>query len=102
MPFNYQSLKRITGAAVIDGSLVSGDLNNLAVTGGKLQTLSITGGKFATSSVDLSGSVTTGSLAVSLLPDPHPPTNMAQQKINIYLWLRRRYSFFISLTPIVN
>ena len=64
MPFNYQSLKNITGAAIQDGTIESNDLDNLSVTGTKLETLSVTTPKFGNASVDLAGTVTTGTLAI--------------------------------------
>ncbi len=62
MPFNYQTLKNITGEAIVDGTLVAGDVANTNVTAIKLQSGAITADKMATSSVDLASNVVTGTL----------------------------------------
>jgi len=65
MPFNYQSLKNITGAAIVDGSLVEADLQNLGVTAGKIELLAVNDTKLANNAIDLGTGTVTGTLPVN-------------------------------------
>lgn len=65
MPFDYQSLKNITGEAIVDGSLSANDIANLNVTANKLEIGSVNSAKLATNAVNLSSAVVTGTLPVS-------------------------------------
>ena len=62
MPFNYQSLKNLTDAAIVDGSIQTVDIDNLAVTGDKFVLNTISSAKLATNSVDLSSAAITGTM----------------------------------------
>lgn len=64
MPFDYQSLKRITGTAIVNTTLADVDIQDGTITGGKLQLSAVTSAKLASSAVDLGTSTTTGSLPV--------------------------------------
>ena len=63
MAFNYDSLKRITTAGIVDRTISTTDLASNSVTNGKLANTTITAAKFAGSAVDLASSVTTGTAA---------------------------------------
>lgn len=65
MPFDYQSLKNITGEAIIDGSLSTNDIADQNVTAGKLEIGAVTSAKLATNAVNLGSGVVTGTLPVS-------------------------------------
>ena len=65
MPFNYQTLKNITSAAIIDGSITNAELATSAITDAKIADTTITSGKFATGAVDLSTSTVTGTTPFS-------------------------------------
>jgi hypothetical protein len=65
MPFNYQSLKNLTSAAIVDGSLAESDVANLGVTAGKLELGAVTNAKIGTGAVDLAASTVTNTLPVS-------------------------------------
>ena len=65
MPFNYQTLKNITSAAIIDGSITNAELATASITDAKIADTTITSGKFATGAVDLSTSTVTGTTPFS-------------------------------------
>ena len=65
MPFNYQTLKRLTGASLVDLTVVAGDLANTTVNSTNLAGSAITAAKIASSAVDLTTTVVTGTLPVS-------------------------------------
>jgi hypothetical protein len=65
MAFNYQSLKKITNAAIVDGTIVEADLGTTAVSAAKIATGQVTAAKLAPSSVDLSGAKVTGTATVA-------------------------------------
>ena len=65
MAFNYDSLKRITTAGIIDRTISTNDLANNSVTNGKLANTTVTANKFAASAVDLGSGVTTGTAATN-------------------------------------
>ena len=65
MPFNYQTLKNITSAAIIDGSITNAELVTSSITDVKIADTTITSGKFATGAVDLSTSTVTGTTPFS-------------------------------------
>ena len=64
MAFNYDSLKRITSASIIDTTIIDADIATGNVTTDKIPTLAVTSSKLAANSVDLGSSVTTGSAGV--------------------------------------
>jgi hypothetical protein len=65
MPFNYQSLRNLTGASFIDGSIDTADLANTSITAGKLALGAIDSSKLATSAVNTTTTVVTGTLPVN-------------------------------------
>jgi len=65
MPFNYQSLKNITGAAIVDDSLVEANIAGLNVTADKLELSAVTNTKMASGSVDLIAATVTGVLPIN-------------------------------------
>jgi hypothetical protein len=65
MPFNYQTLKNITSAAIVDGSITNAELATSSITDAKITDTTITGGKFATGAIDLSASTVTGTTPFS-------------------------------------
>lgn len=65
MPFDYQSLKNITGEAIIDGSLSADDIADLNVSANKLEIGSVTSAKLGTGAVNLGSAVVTGTLPIS-------------------------------------
>ena len=65
MPFNYQTLKQITSAAIIDGSITNAELATSSITGEKIVDTTITSGKFGSGAIDLSTSTVTGTTPVS-------------------------------------
>lgn len=65
MPFNYQSLKNITGAAIVDGGLEEASIAGLNVSAGKLELSAITNVKLATGAVNLATATVTGTLPVN-------------------------------------
>jgi len=65
MPFNYETLKRLQGDAVIDQSLTSDDIKDGDIDADKLDNSSISSAQLADAAVNLSGNKVTGSLAVN-------------------------------------
>jgi hypothetical protein len=65
MPFNYQTLKNITSAAIIDGSITNTELATSSITDAKIADTTITSGKFGSSAIDLSASTVTGTTPFS-------------------------------------
>jgi hypothetical protein len=65
MPFNYQSLRNLTGASFIDGSIDTADLANTSITAGKIALGAIDSSKLATSAVNTTTTVVTGTLPVN-------------------------------------
>jgi len=65
MAFDYQTLKKLTNASLVDLTVNSGDLATSAVDTAQLADNTIDGDALATAAVDLTGSVATGALAVS-------------------------------------
>ena len=65
MAFDYQSLKKVTGAAIVDGSLAQADLANTTVTGTNIATGAVGSDEMATGAVDLGSAKATGALSVA-------------------------------------
>jgi hypothetical protein len=65
MPFNYQTLKQITSAAIADGVLVAGNFASQTITSGNIADGEVTAGKLATGAVDLASATVTGTMPVS-------------------------------------
>ena len=65
MPFNYQTLKQITSAAIVDGSITNAELATSSITDAKIVDTTITSGKFGSSAIDLSTSTVAGTTPVS-------------------------------------
>lgn len=65
MPFNYQTLKQITSAAIVDGSLTNAELAASAITDVKIVDTTITSGKLGSGAVDLTAGTVTGTTPVS-------------------------------------
>ncbi len=65
MPFNYQSLKNITNASIVDGSLTATDLADSSIDSSKMQNNVIGSAELASGAVDVSTSTVTGTLVVS-------------------------------------
>ena len=65
MAFDYQSLKKISNQAIVDGTIASQDIGNLQVTAGKIGAGEISAAKMAPSSVDLGGAKVTGTAGVA-------------------------------------
>ena len=66
MPFNYQTLKNLTGASVTAGSLVNANIASRTIPSGDITDLAVTSGKLANSSVSFATGVTTGTAPVTL------------------------------------
>ena len=65
MPFNYQTLKNITNASIIDGTLTASDLQDGSIDASKIQSGVIGSAELATNAVDVSTSTVTGTLTVA-------------------------------------
>jgi hypothetical protein len=65
MPFNYQTLRNLTGAAVIDGQLTDADFLNRSIPTSDIATGAITAAKMTAASVDLASNKVTGILPIA-------------------------------------
>lgn len=65
MAFDYQSLKNLSSESLVNSTVTGSDLSANAVTSGKLAATTISATEIAESAVDLSGSITTGSVSVA-------------------------------------
>ena len=65
MAFDYQTLKKVTGAAIVDGTLGSVDLANTTVTDTSIATGAVGADEMASGSVNLASAKVTGALAVA-------------------------------------
>jgi hypothetical protein len=65
MPFDYQSVKRLTATALTNNTLLGADLANNAITVDKIAGGTITANEIAAGAVDLNSSVVTGTNPVS-------------------------------------
>jgi hypothetical protein len=65
MAFNYQTLRRITGTAIVDGSLSDRELGDASATGIKVADGSVDANKLATNAVNLGTATTTGTLPLA-------------------------------------
>jgi len=66
MAFNYDTLKRITGSGIVDGTLQAGQIAANAVAASELAANSVTEAKLANNAVDINGSKVSGSVAVGV------------------------------------
>src|SRR6056300_1781 len=60
MAFSYESLKKLTTAAIVDGEVHSADIGTGEITADKISSGAVTSGKLATNAVSLSSTVVTG------------------------------------------
>jgi hypothetical protein len=60
MAFNYDSLKRITSAGIVDRTMTTADLADLSITNAKITNTTVVAGDFAPSAVDVGSSIVTG------------------------------------------
>lgn len=60
MPFNYQTLKNITDAAIIPGTLTGDDLNSNAITDTKIANTTITASEIGAGAVNVASVTVTG------------------------------------------
>ncbi len=65
MPFNYQSLKNLTGASFLDGTIDTADIANTTITAGKIALGAIDSTKLAPNAVNTTTSVVTGTLPIT-------------------------------------
>ena len=65
MAIDYNSLKKITSASIVDGSIVADDIAAGNVTANEIGNTQISSAKMATSAVDLGANTVTGTLPVS-------------------------------------
>ena len=65
MAFDYQTLKRITGTAIIDGTLTTGNIASRTIATSELADGQITAAKLGSSSVNYTSAVVTGTMPVS-------------------------------------
>ena len=65
MPFNYQTLKQITSASIIDGVLVAGNFASQTITSANIADGEVTDGKLGTGAVDYTSNKVTGIMPVS-------------------------------------
>jgi hypothetical protein len=65
MAFNYQTLKKLTGTAFVDGTITNAKIANTTVATDDIAGNAITSGKLANSAVDLTSSVVTGAIPAS-------------------------------------
>jgi hypothetical protein len=65
MPFNYQTLKNLTGAAIIDLQIGSNQITDRSIPDADITAGAVTSGKMASSAVSLSSSTVTGTLPVT-------------------------------------
>jgi len=65
MPFNYQSLKNITSAAIVDSAVSTANIAGLAISGDRLVNNTVAAVNLATGAVDNTSGIITGTLPVS-------------------------------------
>lgn len=65
MPFNYQTLKNLTGSAIIDLQIGTAQLTDRSIPDADITSGAVSSGKMASSAVDLASSVVTGTLPVT-------------------------------------
>lgn len=65
MPFNYQTLKRLTGTAFVDGSITASKTADRTIETADVASNAITAAKLASGAVDLSSNKVTNTLPVS-------------------------------------
>lgn len=64
MPFNYQTLKNLTGSAIIDLQVGTSQLTDRSIPDADITASAVTSGKMATGAVNLSTSAVTGTLPI--------------------------------------
>lgn len=62
MPFNYQTLKNISQAALVNSAVIGADVNTSQVTAAKVAASTITANELASGSVDLTAATVSGTL----------------------------------------
>ena len=65
MPIDYNALKRITTASIVDGTVVAGDIADGNITNNEIASGQITAVKLATNAVDLAAGTVNGTLPIS-------------------------------------
>jgi hypothetical protein len=60
MPFNYDTLKRITSAGIVDRNITTADLADLSITNAKIANTTVIAAEFASNAVDVGSGVVTG------------------------------------------
>ena len=65
MAIDYNGLKKITSASIVDGAITASDLGSNAVTNVEIANGNVTAAKLATNAVNLGTTVVTGTLPVS-------------------------------------
>jgi len=66
MPFNYQTLKNISQAALVNSAVIGADITTSQVTNAKIANATITSAELATSAVDLTQASVSGVLPANL------------------------------------
>lgn len=65
MPFNYQTLKNLTGSAIVDLQIGTSQITDRSIPDADITAGAVTSGKMASSAVDLASSTVTGTLPIS-------------------------------------
>lgn len=65
MPFDYQTLRNLTGAAVIDTQIPDADFANRSIPTSDIATGTITAARFANDAVDLGATTVTGTMPIA-------------------------------------
>lgn len=65
MPFNYQTLKNLTGSAIVDLQIGTSQISDRSIPDADITAGAVTSGKMASSAVDLASSTVTGTLPIS-------------------------------------
>jgi len=65
MPFNYQTLKNLSTAALVNTTITGSDLASSSVTTAKIADTNITSAELANNAVNLTGSAVTGTVSVA-------------------------------------
>ena len=65
MPFNYQTLKNLTGSAIVDLQIGTSQISDRSIPDADITAGAVTSGKMASSAVNLASSTVTGTLPIS-------------------------------------
>lgn len=65
MPFNYQTLKNLTGSAIVDLQIGTSQITDRSIPDADITAGAVTSGKMASSAVNLASSTVTGTLPIS-------------------------------------